>query len=106
MSTTTTLAGTVSTQANVYFDGKCVSHTVTLADGTRKSVGVILPASLTFNTGAPEVMETVAGRCTIKLKGETEWKSYGPGESYKVPGDSSFDIKVEGEAYHYICHFA
>ena len=65
--TTTTLAGTVATQANVYFDGKCVSHTVTLADGVRKSVGVILPATLTFNTGAPEIMETVAGKATIKL---------------------------------------
>ena len=43
--------------ANVYFDGKCVSHTVILADGTRKSVGVILPSTLTFNTGAPEIME-------------------------------------------------
>jgi len=43
----------VATKANVYFDGKCVSHSITLADGTRKSVGVILPASLTFNTGAP-----------------------------------------------------
>jgi uncharacterized protein YaiE (UPF0345 family) len=103
--TTTSLAGSVATQANVYFDGKCVSHTVTLADGTRKSVGVILPASLTFNTGAPEIMETVAGRCSILLKGETEWKSYGAGESYNVPGNSSFEIKVEGEPYHYICHF-
>jgi uncharacterized protein YaiE (UPF0345 family) len=103
--TTTTLAGSVNTQANVYFDGKCVSHTVTLADGTRKSVGVILPATLTFNTGAPEIMETVGGRCSIKLKGETEWQSYGAGESYNVPGDSSFEIKVEGEPYHYICHF-
>jgi purine/pyrimidine-nucleoside phosphorylase len=103
--TTTTLAGTVNTQANVYFDGKCVSHTVTLADGTRKSVGVILPATLTFNTGAPEIMETVAGRCTIKLAGSDTWTSYGPGESYNVPGNSSFEIKVEAEPYHYICHF-
>ena len=102
---TTTLAGSVATQANVYFDGKCVSHTVTLADGTRKSVGVILPATLTFNTGAPEIMETVAGRCSILLKGDTEWKSYGAGESYNVPGNSSFEIKVEGEPYHFICHF-
>ena len=103
--TTTSLAGTVNTQANVYFDGKCVSHTVTLADGTRKSVGVILPATLTFNTGAPEVMETVAGKATIKLAGSTEWKTYGAGESFDVPGNSSFEIKVEGEPYHYICDF-
>ncbi|MCE1172055.1 pyrimidine/purine nucleoside phosphorylase [Zoogloea sp.] len=95
----------VNTKASVYFDGKCISHGITLADGTKKSVGVILPSSLTFNTGAPEIMEGVAGACRIRLKGETEWKSYGAGESFNVPGNSSFDIEVTGEAYHYICHF-
>lgn len=95
---------TVLTQANVYFDGKCVSHTVQLADGTRKSVGVILPASLTFNTGVPEIMEGVAGSCRVRLKGEAEWKTYGAGESFQVPGNASFDIEVT-EPYHYVCHF-
>ena len=95
----------VNTKANVYFDGKCVSHTVQLADGSRKSVGVILPATLTFNTGAPEIMEGVAGQCRVRLKGESEWKTYGAGESYSVPANSSFDIEVSGEPYHYICHF-
>jgi uncharacterized protein YaiE (UPF0345 family) len=91
-------------KANVYFDGKCVSHTVQFADGTRKSVGVILPSRLTFNTGTPEIMETVAGRCRVLLKNETEWKEYGLGESFSVPGDSSFEIEVS-EPYHYVCHF-
>jgi uncharacterized protein YaiE (UPF0345 family) len=104
-SITATIAATVSTQANVYFDGKCVSHGITLADGTKKSVGVILPASLTFNTGAPEIMEGVAGACSIKLAGANEWQHYGAGDSFKVPGNSSFEIKVEGQPYHYICHF-
>jgi|ERR1700690_3286302 purine/pyrimidine-nucleoside phosphorylase len=92
-------------KANVYFDGKCVSHTVRFADGTRKSVGVILPAKLTFNTGAPEIMETVDGHCRVKLAGQADWKEYGPGESFKVPGNSSFDIEVTNEPYHYVCHF-
>ena len=96
----------VVSKANVYFDGKCVSHSITLADGTKKSVGVILPATLTFNTGAPEIMETVAGTCRVKLAGESEWKTYGAGQSFKVPGNSSFDIEVSGEPYHYVCHFA
>ena len=95
----------VNTQASVYFDGKCVSHGITYPDGTKKSVGVILPSNLTFNTGAPEIMETVAGKATIKLAGSDEWKTYGAGESFNVPGNSSFEIKVEGEPYHYICHF-
>ena len=95
----------VITQANVYFDGKCVSHTVQFADGSKKSVGVILPATLTFNTGVPEIMEGVAGQCRVRLQGESEWKTYGADESYKVPANSSFDIEVTGEPYHYICHF-
>lgn len=91
-------------KANVYFDGKCVSHNIVLADGTKKSVGVILPSTLTFNTGAPEIMETVAGSCKVRLKGESEWKRYGEGQSFNVPANSSFDIEV-AESYHYVCHF-
>ena len=94
----------VSTQASVYFDGKCVSHAVMLADGTKKSVGVVLPATLTFNTGAPEQMECVAGSCEDKLDGSDTWLVSGPGDTFSIPGNSRFDIRVS-EAYHYICHF-
>ena len=97
----------VTTQANVYFDGKCVSHGITLADGTKKSVGVILPATLTFTTGAPEIMECVAGSCDYKLAGSDAWLNSSAGEQFSVPGNSSFDIRVtDVAAYHYICHFA
>ena len=91
-------------KANVYFDGKCVSHTVVLAGGARKTVGVILPATLTFNTGAPEIMEGVGGSCRVRLKGENEWTTRGDGQSFTVPGDSSFEIACD-EPYHYVCHF-
>jgi purine/pyrimidine-nucleoside phosphorylase len=94
----------VTTKANVYFDGLCISHNLELADGTRKSVGVVLPASLTFNTGAPEIMECVAGSCEYQLKGTDTWTAVAPGESFRVPGDSAFQIRVT-EAFHYICHF-
>ena len=97
----------VKPQANVYFDGKCVSHSITLADGTSKSVGVILPSTLTFNTGAPEIMECVCGSCDYKLDGSDAWLRSSEGEKFNVPGNAKFQIRVtEGfEAYHYICHF-
>ncbi len=94
----------VATQASVYFDGKCVSHGITYPDGTKKSVGVVLPAELTFNTGAPEIMECVAGGCEYKLAGSDAWLPSAPGQQFSVPGNSSFDIRVTS-AYHYICHF-
>jgi len=95
---------TVATTASVYFDGKCISHGITLADGSKKSVGVVLPATLTFNTGAPEIMECVAGGCEYKLKGSDAWLNSGPGDKFSIAGNSSFDIRVT-EPYHYICHF-
>ena len=104
--TTESIAGvTLTTKANVYFDGKCVSHGYTLADGTKQSVGVVLAATLTFGTAAAEIMECVAGVCEYKLDGESEWKKSGPGEQFSVPANSKFDIRV-AEAYHYICHYA
>src|SRR5690349_4608383 len=81
-------------KANVYFDGKCVSHTVLFTDGSRKSVGVIFPSTLTFNTGAPERMEINAGLCKIKLPGATDWRMVRAGESFDVPGNSSFQIET------------
>ena len=91
-------------KANVYFDGKCVSHTVLFEDGTKKTVGVIFPSALTFNTAAPEIMEIVSGRCKVRRSGEEGWEEYGAGQRFSVPGNSSFDIRVT-EAFHYICHY-
>jgi uncharacterized protein YaiE (UPF0345 family) len=91
-------------KANVYFDGKCVSHTVLFKDGARKTIGVILPSKLVFNTGDPEVVEINAGHCRIRLKGESAWKDYKAGESFKVPSNSSFDIETL-ETLDYVCHF-
>lgn len=91
-------------QANIYFDGKCVSHTVLFTDGTKKTIGVIFPSQLVFNTGLPEIMEINAGKCRVKLAGETEWKTYQAGEQFNVPGNSSFDIETV-ETLDYVCHF-
>lgn len=98
------ITASIQTRANVYFDGRCVSHSITLPDGTKKSVGVVLPSTLTFSTGAPEVMELVAGACKVRLAGSDQWVSYAAGQSFNVPGQSSFDIEVS-DALHYICHF-
>lgn len=91
-------------KSNIYFDGKCVSHTIVCADGSRKTVGVIFPASLVFNTAAPETMEITSGRCRVKLAGAGDWVDYGAGQSFQVPGDSSFEIEVS-EPLDYVCHF-
>lgn len=91
-------------KSNVYFDGRCVSHTVLFPDGSRKTLGVILPSLLRFNTAAPEVMEIVGGVCKVRLDGTTDWTTYRAGDSFAVPADSRFDIEAL-ETLDYICHF-
>lgn len=91
-------------QANIYFDGKCVSHTVLFSDGSKKTIGVIFPSSLVFNTAAAEVMELNAGKCRIRLKGQDTWTSYEGRQEFNVPANSSFEIETL-ETLDYVCHF-
>ena len=90
-------------KANVYFDGKCVSHTVLLADGTKKTLGVIFSSTLKFDTGAPETMEIIGGRCRVRLPG-ADWKTYAAGEQFSIAANSVFDIETL-ETVDYVCHY-
>ena len=95
----------VVAKANVYFDGKVVSHTILFPGGVKKTVGLIYPGAFTFNTGAPEIMDIVAGDCRVRLAGESQWKKFTAGGAFKVPGNSSFDIAVDAGITEYICSF-
>ncbi len=91
-------------KSNVYFDGKCVSHTVLFADGSRKTLGVILPSTLTFNVGVPEIMEITSGTCRVKIGDETEFQTYAEGSQFAVPENSHFVIQTD-EVVNYVCSF-
>jgi uncharacterized protein YaiE (UPF0345 family) len=96
---------TVHTKANVYFDGKVVSHTVLFPGGEKKTLGLIYAGSYHFGTGAPERMEIVAGACRVQLDGGQGWKDYAAGTHFDVPGKSGFTIEVAGGICEYICSF-
>ena len=96
---------TVHTKANLYFDGKVVSHTVLFADGAKKTLGLIYPGSFHFGTGAPERMEIVAGSCRVKIDGSSDTRDYSAGQYFDVPGKSGFDIQVTTGICEYICSF-
>jgi purine/pyrimidine-nucleoside phosphorylase len=92
-------------KANVYFDGKVVSHTLRFADGSKKTLGLIFPGEYHFGTGAPEKMEIVAGNCRVKLDGGGSWQDHGAGALFRVPGNSGFSIAVADGIVEYVCSF-
>ncbi|MBN2146378.1 MAG: pyrimidine/purine nucleoside phosphorylase [Anaerolineales bacterium] len=95
---------TVIKKANVYFEGKVTSRNVLFADGTRKTLGFMLPGDYEFNTGAAEVMELLNGEMKVLLPGASDWQTFTAGQSFQVPANSSFKLHLEGIA-DYCCSY-
>jgi uncharacterized protein YaiE (UPF0345 family) len=96
---------TALTKANVYFDGKVISHAILFPDGTKKTLGLIYPGTYHFGTDKAERMELVAGKCTIKLDGQTQTQSFAEGQYFDVPAKSGFEITIPSGICEYICSY-
>jgi uncharacterized protein YaiE (UPF0345 family) len=96
---------TVHAKANVYFDGKVVSHSIVLEDGSKKTLGIIYPGSYHFNTEQAEKMEIIAGDCKVVLDGSEESNAYREGQAFEVSANSGFTIDVSKETCEYVCSF-
>lgn len=95
---------TVVKKANVYFDGKVTSRTVLFPDGSRMTLGFMLPGDYEFNTGAREVMEILGGEMDVLLPGQENWQTFQAGQSFEVPANSSFKLKLTGPV-DYCCSY-
>ena len=95
---------TVVKKANIYFDGKVTSRTVIFADGSKKTLGIMLPGEYEFSTGAKELMEILSGEMEVLLPQENTWKSISAGQSFEVPGNSKFSLRVKTLS-DYCCSF-
>lgn len=86
---------TVVKKANVYFDGKVVSRAVLFADGSKKTLGIMQPGEYEFDTEDKEIMEILSGDLVVALPGNAGWKAIKSGESFEVPANSKFTMKVK-----------
>lgn len=95
---------TIIKKANVYFDGNVSSRTVNFADGTSKTLGFMLPGEYTFNTADKELMEIIDGNLQVLLPESDEWQTIKGGESFNVPANAKFTVKVQSPT-DYCCSF-
>lgn len=91
-------------EANIYFGGKVTSRTITFPDGSRKTLGIMLPGDYTFETESSEIMEILAGELDVLLPGERDWKTFGAGDSFNVPAKATFSLKV-ASVTDYCCSY-
>jgi len=91
-------------KANVYYEGRVLSHTIFLANGDRKTFGITFPGEYEFGTGDAEVMDVIAGEIEILHPGESAWRAYAPGSSFSLPANCKFRLKC-AELSEYVCSY-
>ncbi|MDO8446605.1 MAG: pyrimidine/purine nucleoside phosphorylase [Deltaproteobacteria bacterium] len=94
----------VKKEANVYFDGKVTSRTIIFPEGSKKTLGVMLPGEYEFNTAEKEIMEIISGELDVLLPGKAEWESIGSGQEFAVSANSKFTMRVK-KISDYCCSF-
>lgn len=94
---------TVVKQANVYFDGKVTSRAVLFPDGSKKTLGIMLPGEYEFSTSQKEEMEIVAGKLDYKLQGR-DWATIEGSGVFYVPANEKFQLKVHSVT-DYCCSY-
>jgi uncharacterized protein YaiE (UPF0345 family) len=95
---------TILKKANIYFDGKVTSRTLIFEDGTRKTLGIMLPGEYAFNTGEKELMEILSGKMQVLLPGHDAWRTIEGGQSFEVAANATFKLRVETLS-DYCCSF-
>lgn len=87
----------------MYFGGGVSSRTVIFADGSKKTLGVMMPGEYEFNAANKEIMEIYSGDLKVKLQG-AEWFEVSAGQTFEVPANSKFSVNVRSLT-DYCCSF-
>lgn len=95
---------TITKAVTLYFDGKVSSRSILLADGSKKTLGLMFPGEYTFNTASSEVMEIMSGALTVQLPGNDDWQAIAAGQSFSIPANAAFSMRVT-EISDYCCSY-
>lgn len=88
-------------KVNEYFGGSVKSIALGTDQGPA-TIGVMEKGEYEFGTSTVEIMTVVTGKLTVKLPDSTNWTDFGPGQSFTVPANIKFQLKVPLETA-YLC---
>lgn len=90
-------------KVNEYFDGK-VKSIGFQGEQLPATVGVMAAGEYEFATSQLETMTVVSGAMTVKLPESDEWVSFVQGESFVVPANEKFQLKIDADCA-YLCTY-
>ena len=95
---------TVVKKANIYFGGNVTSRSVLFADGTKKTLGIMMPGEYEFGTSTKEVMKIISGNLKVKLPNAENFVIFSAGDIFEVASHVKFSVIAEEEVA-YICKY-
>lgn len=81
-------------KTNEYFEGKVMSIALETPEGPA-TVGAMAAGEYEFGTTTVEHMTVTSGIMNVMLPGETDWKAYKAFETFIVPKDVKFKVKMD-----------
>jgi len=94
---------TVMKKANIYFEGKVSSRTIIFQDGSKKTLGILLPGEYEFGTSQREEMDIMSGTLEYKLNG-MDWQKIEGSGIFFVPANERFQLKAHS-IVDYCCSY-
>jgi uncharacterized protein YaiE (UPF0345 family) len=91
-------------KANCYFGGGVTSRTIRFPDGSKKTLGIMQPGDYEFATLDREIMEILEGDLDVLLPDAADWVQVRGGESFEVPAQAKFSLRVRALT-DYCCSF-
>ncbi|MDB5264267.1 MAG: hypothetical protein JWQ14_3550 [Adhaeribacter sp.] len=88
---------------NEYFGGQVKSLGYSTPAG-KSSIGVIEPGIYEFGTSMHEIMTILEGELKALLPGTETWATFGKGQAFEVPANTSFKVEATSQAA-YLCQY-
>ncbi|MGA1933025.1 pyrimidine/purine nucleoside phosphorylase [Arcobacter sp. YIC-464] len=93
----------IAKAANILFEGNITSRSIEFEDGSKKTLGIMLPGEYELNTVHSEIMDIQRGKLEVMLPAE-DWVEYEGPATFEVPANSKFRLKVHS-LVDYCCSF-
>ncbi len=94
---------TIAKEANILYDGKITSRGITFGDGSKKTLGIMLPGEYELNTVNKTTIDINSGIMEVMLPAE-DWVEYVAPATIEIAQNSKYKLKVTS-LVDYCCSF-
>ncbi len=93
----------IEKEANILYGGNITSRSITFEDGSKKTLGIMLPGEYELNTVNKELIDINSGTVEVMLPAE-DWVEYVSPAIIEIPQNSKFKLRVTS-LVDYCCSF-